>query len=150
MDSERSGSAAPPPDPPSPTQGLRLRPLPPCSEPAFPLCHEYFEVVYGPLIGPTSVLLARNLARHVIAAGGPVTICPIELSLELGLRASHSEPIGTTSPLTKAIKRLRDHRLVEHIDPATLGVVMGVSPLSLRALGKLPESVQRAHNQFVE
>jgi len=107
-------------------------------------------MVYGPLIGPTSTLLARALNRHLADAGGPVTVCPIELSLELGLRASRGEPIGTTSPLTKAIKRLRDHRLVQQVDSDTLGVVMTVPPLSPRLLGKLPESVRRAHTEFVE
>ena len=62
-----------------PTKGLHLQPLPPCSDPAFPVLHEYFEVIYGPLIGPASVLLARNLARHVTMAGGPVTVCPVSV-----------------------------------------------------------------------
>ncbi len=151
MGTEHSGSGSEPPGQRTrPVAGLRLRPLPPCADPAFPVLHDYFEMVYGPMIGPTSLVLARSLARHVHTAGGPVTVCPIELSLELGLRASHNEPIGATATLTKAIKRLRDHRLVEHIDSATLGVVMDVPPLSARALGKLPESVQRAHRQFVQ
>lgn len=106
MGSERTSSGASPPDLPSPAPGLRLRPLPPCSGPAFPLCHEYFEVVYGPLLGPTSVLLARNLVRHIDAAGGPVTVCPIEISLEVGLRGSHHEPLGKSSHLAKALERL--------------------------------------------
>jgi hypothetical protein len=76
-------------------------------------------------------------------------VCPIELSLELGLRASKIEPIGATARLAKAIKRLHDHRLVQHIDTDTLGVVMQVPPLSARALAKLPESTQEAHHSFM-
>lgn len=151
MGTEHSGSGSEPPGQRTrPVTGLRLRPLPPCADPAFPVLHDYFEMVYGPLIGPTSTLLARALARHLGDASCSVTVCPVELSRELGLRARNSEPIGTTSPLTKAIKRLRDHRLVQQIDCDTLGVVMAVPPLSPRLLGKLPESVRRAHNQFVE
>jgi len=45
--------------------GLRLRPLPPCADPSFPVLHDYFEMVYGPLIGPASTLLARALNRHL-------------------------------------------------------------------------------------
>lgn len=134
---------------PRPVQGLHLRPLPQCCEPAFPVLHEYFEVVYGPLIGPASVLLARNLARHVTAAGGPITICPVELSLELGLRASHDEPIGKGSHLAKAIDRLAHHRLVKQLSADVLGVVIHVPPLTNGALGKLPPSIRRAHNRFV-
>ena len=65
-------------------------------------------------------------------------------------RGEVGEPIGTTSPLTKAIKRLRDHRLVQQVDSDTLGVVVEVPPLSSRALSKLPDSVRRAHNEFVQ
>lgn len=132
-----------------PIQGLHLRPLPRCSDPAFPVLHDYFEVVYGPLIGPASVLLARNLARHVADAGGPVTICPVELSLELGLRASHDEPVGKGSHLAKAIQRLAHHRLVRHLAADTVGVVVFVPPLTNGALGKLPDSIRRAHGRFV-
>ena len=151
MGTEHSGSGSEPPGQRTrPVAGLRLRPLPPCADPAFPVLHDYFEMVYGPLIGPTSTMLARALNRHLADAGGPVTVCPIELSLELGLRASSGEPIGTTSPLTKAITRLRDHRLVQQVDSDTLGVVVEVPPLSSRALSKLPDSVRRAHNEFVQ
>lgn len=142
-----------PGDPPSvrprPATGLHLRPLPRCSDPAFPVLHEYFEVVYGSLIGPASVLLARTLARHVTTAGGPVTLCPVDLALQLGLRASHDEPIGKTSHLAKAIDRLAHHRLVKHLDPDTLGVVVYVPPLTNGALGKLPDSIQRAHSRLL-
>lgn len=138
-----------PSESPRPTQGLHLQPLPPCSDPAFPVLHEYFEVVYGPLIGPASVLLARNLARHVTTAGGAVTICPIELSLELGLRASHDEPIGKTSNLVRAIDRLAHHRLARHLETNTLGVVVYVPPLTATALSKLPDSIRRAHGRYV-
>lgn len=133
-----------------PAQGLRLRPLPPCAEPSFPLSHEYFEVVYGPLIGPTCVLLARNLARHVESAGGPVTVCPIEISLEVGLRASHAEPVGKGSHLLKALGRLRHHRLVQPIGQDELGVLVAVLPLGGKAVARLPDFVRTRHAQFVE
>lgn len=133
-----------------PITGLRLRPLPPCGDQAFPVLHDYFEVIYGPMIGPTSLVLARALNRHLADADGPVTVCPVELSLEIGLRARFDNPIGSTSHLAKALDRLAHHRLIEHVDPATLGVVVEVPPFSARALGKLPEYVQRAHNRFIE
>lgn len=114
----------------------------------FPVLHDYFERVYGPLIGPAPTMLARAFARHVADAGGPVTICPVELSLELGLRASHREPVGRNSPLAKAIERLARHRLVQHIDPGTLGVVVYVPPITDRSVPKLPKSAQRAHRLF--
>lgn len=133
-----------------PVEGLRLRPLPLCSDPSFSLSHEYFEVVYGPLIGPTSVLLARNLARHIAAAGGPVTVCPIEISREVGLRASHDEPIGKGSHLAKALDRLAHHRLVRPIGLEELGIVVEVPPVGDRALARLPDSVRARHTQLLQ
>lgn len=139
----------PPGERPRPATGLHLRPLPRCSDPAFPVLHDYFEVVYGSLIGPASVLLARSFARRVAEARGEVTVCPVELSLELGLRASHDEPIGKGSHLVKAIDRLAHHRLARHLETNTLGVVVYVPPLTPTALSKLPDSIQRAHGRLL-
>lgn len=150
MDPEHSGNGSDAPGKRTrPVTGLQLQPLPPCADPAFPVLHDYFEVVYCPLIGPSSMLLARALAPHVENAGGPVTICPIELSLELGLRASHDEPMGKTSHLAKAIDRLAYHRLVKHLGPDTLGVVVEVPPLSDGLLDRLPESILREHRRLL-
>ena len=149
MDPETSGSGSEPPGKEwRPVTGLRLEALPPCADPAFPVLHDYFEMVYGPLIGPASTLLARALNRHLADAGGPVMVCPVELSLELGLRASHREPVGKTSPLAKAIDRLAQHRLVTHLGDETLGVVVSVPPITDRGVPKLPRSAQRAHRLF--
>lgn len=135
----------PPGDPLRPVGGFRLRPLPVCEDPSFPVLHEYFEVVYGPLIGPTPLFLARTLARHVASAGGPVTVCPIELSREVGLRASSTEPLGKKSHLAKSLDRLAHHRLVNRIDVDTLGIVTAVPPATPKILGRLPESTRYRH-----
>lgn len=149
MDTEHSGSGSGSPGQRTgPVQGLRLRPLPVCSDPSFPVLHDYFELVYGPLIGPTPTFLARAFARHLDVAGGPVTICPIELSHELGLRASHREPVGKNSALAKAIERLAHHRLVQQVDSGTLDVVVSVPPITNSKIPKLPRSAQRAHRLF--
>lgn len=149
MDAEHSSSGSEPPGQRTgPVQGLRLRPLPACSDPSFPVLHDYFEVVYCPLIGPSSMFLARALARHVEIAGGPVTICPIELSLELGLRASHDEPMGKTSHLAKAIDRLAYHRLVKHLGTDTLGVVVEVPLVGRPILARLPPVARAVHEQY--
>ena len=135
---------------PSPGRGLRLRPEPVCEGASFPVLHEYFEVVYGPLIGPTSVFLARTLARHVASAGGPVTVCPIELSREVGLRSSSTEPLGKKSHLAKSLDRLAHHRLITRIDTDTLGVVTAVPPATPKLLDRLPVSARYRHDAFVK
>ena len=135
---------------PDPVGGLRLRPLPAPSDPAFPLGHDYFEIVYTPLVGPTAVLLARAMARHIDAAGGPTTVCPAELALEVGIRASSTDPLGKKSHLVHAIDRLVHNHIVARLGDRVLGVRDAIPPLSSRALDGLPESVRRCHRASVE
>ncbi len=74
--------------------------------------HPYLEVVYGPILGPTAVLVARNLGRRLAAATGPITVSVVAIALELGLRPSHDEPLGKHSHVHHAIDRLEHTRLV--------------------------------------
>ena len=150
MSAEFSGSSASRrANEPDPSEGLRLRALPAASERAFPLDHAYFEIVYAPLVGPTAVLLARALARHLDAAGGPVTVCPLELAMEIGIRASGVEPLGKRSNLVHAIDRLAHDHVVARLGDRTLGVRVAIPPLSSRALEKVPETARSAHHRFL-
>lgn len=133
---------------PEPIAGLRLRALPAASEPAFPLEHAYFEIVYAPLLGPTAVLLARAMARHLDTAGGPTTVCPIELALEVGIRASSTDPLGRKSHLVHAIDRLAHDRIVSRLGDRILGVRLAIPPLSERAAVKLPAPARAAHLRY--
>src|SRR3546814_16901090 len=102
MAARLDGNGRPSPDPePEPIGGLLLRALPAVSDPAFPLEHDYFEIVYAPLIGPTGILLARAMARHLDAAAGPTTVGPVELAQEVGIRASGVDPLGDKSHLVR-------------------------------------------------
>lgn len=131
-------------------QGLRLRMLPASSEPAFPLAHDYFEIVYTPLVGPTAVLLARAMARHIDAAGGPTTVCPAELALEVGIRASSTDPLGKKSHLVHAIDRLVHNHIVARLGDRVLGVREAIPPVSDRTAEKLPGVVRDLHRDLVE
>lgn len=134
---------------PEPVEGLRLRALPAAGERAFPLEHEYFEVVYAPLIGPTAVLLARAMARHLQTAGGPTTVCPVELAMEVGIRASNTDPLGKKSHLVHAIDRLAHNHVVARLGDRILGVRQAIPPLSPPTLAKLPTPVRMAHERLV-
>jgi hypothetical protein len=129
---------------------LRLRALPAAGERAFPLEHAYLEVVYAPLIGPTAVLLARAMARHLQAAGGPTTVCPVELAMEVGIRASSTDPLGKRSHLVHAIDRLAHDHIVARMGDRVLGIRLAVPALSQRALEKLPAPARDAHLAFLE
>lgn len=132
-----------------PIDNLRLTPLLAVSQPAFPLEHAYFETVYAPLLGPTAVLLARAMARRLNAAGRPTAVCPIELALEVGIRASSTDPLGKTSHLVRAISRLTHNHIVARIGDGVLGVRVAVPPLSAEALRRLPLVTVNAHQRFL-
>ena len=135
---------------PDPVEGLRLRPLPAPSDPAFPLGHDYFEIVYTPIVGPTAVLLARAMARHIDAAGGPTTVCPVELALEVGIRASSTDPLGKKSHLVHAIERLAHDHIVARMGDRVLGVRLAIPALSPRTLARLPESAREVHRRYLQ
>ena len=132
-----------------PVAGLRLRALPSCGQPEFPVEHPYFELVYGPVIGPSAFMVARNLGRRLRAAEGLVTACPIEVARETGLRASHGEPVGRKSQLVKTIARLQRHQLVRPDVDGVLGVVVAVPPIPTRWLDQIPATALAAHQEFL-
>jgi hypothetical protein len=149
MSAEISGNGADRPEhEPEPTAGLRLRVLPAATEPAFPLEHAYFEIVYTPLVGPTALLLARAMARHLEGASGPTTVCPVELALEVGIRASNTDPLGRKSHLVHAIDRLAHNQIVARLGDRVLGVRVAVPPLSARAVEGLPAQSRVVHEEF--
>jgi hypothetical protein len=149
MSAETSSSGDESPENEPQPDGLRLRTLPAASEPAFPLEHDYFEIVYTPVVGPTAVLLARAMARHLDAAGGPITVCPVELALEVGIRASSTDPLGKKSHLVHAIDRLAHNHVVARLGDRVLGVRCAIPPVSQPTLAKLPPSAREAHQRFV-
>lgn len=130
---------------------LRLTPLAPVAGITFELTHPYVEIVYLPSLGPTAVLLARSLGRLLQQHPEGVTVCALELSRELGMRASSKQaPLGGRSRLRKALDRLKNDHIVQWLDPQHLGVHTAVPALSGRALDKLPPTARRAHDRYIE
>lgn len=128
---------------------LTLKALPATGEAGLPLTHDYFEIVYAPLIGPTAVLLARTMARHLEATDGSTTVCPVDLAFEVGVRASHTDPLGKKSHLVHAIDRLVHDRIVVRLGDGVLGVRIDVPPLGAQALAKLPVAAREAHQRYM-
>lgn len=130
MTAESSGNGARSADhEPEPVEGLRLRALPTAGEPAFPLEHACSEIVYAPLVGRTAVLLARAMARHHQGAGGSTTVSPVELAMEVGIRASSSHPLGQKSHPVHAVDRVADDHVVPRLGDRVLGLRVAVAPL---------------------
>jgi hypothetical protein len=112
-------------------------------------CSTYLEVVYGPLIGPTAVLLARNLDRRLFNEPQPVVVSATSLALELGLRSSRTEPLGRRSHLRQAIERLIHVQIASWLAPNHLGLSAIVLPATAQALAKVPELVVASHHRYL-
>ena len=125
--------------------GIELSALPAPSGPAFLADAPYVEIVYGPLVGPTAVLLLRNLARRVATREAPIRVDLPELAAELGIASGVREVVGRRSRLRRAIERLARVRLVVWIDDSHLGVHTLVPPASSEALLQVPGSARAAH-----
>ena len=128
---------------------LRLTPLRCTSAPSFALTHPYLELVYGPILGPTAVLVARNLGRRLAATSGPITVSVVAIAVELGLRASHDEPLGKQSPVRRAIDRLEHSHFVQWLAHDHLAVQTEAPVANEHTLSRLPESAAEAHHQFL-
>jgi hypothetical protein len=99
----------------------------------------------GPLVGPTAVLLLRNLARRVASGRAPIRVDLPELAAELGIATGVREVVGRRSRLRHAIERLARAHLVVWIEESHLGVQALVPPVSAKALSQVPGSVRTAH-----
>lgn len=128
---------------------IRLVPDATAPESGFPLNHPYLEVVYGPLLGPTAVLLARALGRALQRAGGPTDVDLRQLARDLGLQSTGNQVPGERSPLSRAFRRLAHVRLTRSEEGGVVAVVVAVPPVSPRVLDGLPTAARAAHFEFL-
>ena len=110
-------------------------------------------VVADTLARATPRIEAR-LDRFVRNGGGDFAAevaetLPVELALEVGIRASSTDPLGKKSHLVHAIDRLAHNHVVSRLGDRVLGLRVAVSPVSQRALAKVPDSVREAHEALV-
>jgi hypothetical protein len=69
--------------------------------------------------------------------------------LEVGIRASSTDPLGKKSHLVHAIDRLAHNHVVARLGDRVLGVRVAIPPLSSRALKKVPEAARSAHHRLL-
>ena len=70
---------------------LRVTPVRCADEPSFELTHPYVELVYGSIIGPAAVQVARHLGHRLADETGP-----IEVNLAAFASTSASAPAATS------------------------------------------------------
>ena len=107
---------------------------------------EYVERFWLPTLGPTTLLLLRRLASAFDRAPSGLTMEVAELSQSLGL----GNRDGASSPLLRSVDRLIQFDLAVATKPGTYAVRRNVPPVNRRHIHRLPESLQREHEDWVE
>ena len=98
----------------------------------------YVEKFWLPIVGPTGILTARNLARRVSGASVDLD----ELAAEMGCKAQ---------AMSHTLSRLeRFSFITSQAGSPTVFVRRHVAPLPLTLFGQLPAHLRVEHSMFVE
>ena len=104
----------------------------------------YLELVWLPVIGPSTAWLLRRLVAglRVHPEGYPVDLA--ELAAALGLSASTAR----RSPVQRSLQRLIQFHLAREVRPGVVGVRRKVGPVTAGQLARLPVALQQAHRRL--
>lgn len=104
----------------------------------------YAERFWLPLLGPSAVLLARQLADRLDAEPAGFTLVTEESSRSLGL----GPPAGRRSPYHRTLSRLEQFRLVHPDGDDVLLARRRLPGLSRSQVAKLPTGAREAHEAW--
>ena len=112
--------------------------------PVFPVQHQYVEMLWLPVIGPSTTWLLRRLSGWALASPDGFTVVLAELSESLGLGWSS----GAGSSLQRSMRRLIMFGLARWNDDV-FEVVVQVPAISDRQLGRMSSGLVRAHDRMI-
>ena len=107
---------------------------------------EYVERFWLPTLGPTTLLLLRRLATTFDRSPDAVTLDVAELSQSLGLGVRE----GPSSPLFRSVDRLIQFDLAVLMKPGHYAVRRNAPPVNRRHMHRLPLSLQREHEDWMD
>ena len=112
--------------------------------PLFPAQHQYVEMLWLPVIGPSTTWLLRRLSGWALACPEGLTVVLPELSESLGLGWSS----GVNSSLQRSMRRLFMFGLARWSD--AFEVATTVPAVSERQLARMSPGLVRAHDRMVQ
>jgi len=112
--------------------------------PLFPAQHQYVEMLWLPVIGPSTTWLLRRLSGWALACPDGLTVVLPELSESLGLGWAS----GPNSSLQRSMRRLIQFGLARWSD--SLEVATTVPAVSERQLLKMSPGLVRAHDRLIQ
>ena len=111
--------------------------------PWFPVQHQYVEMLWLPVIGPSTTWLLRRLSGWALACPQGLTVVLPELSESLGLGWSS----GASSSLQRSMRRLMMFGLARWTDG--FEVLTMVPAVSERRLARMSPGLVRAHDRML-
>ena len=112
--------------------------------PMFPTQHQYVEMLWLPVIGPSTTWLLRRLSGWTLACPEGLTVVLPELSESLGLGWSS----GSGSSVQRSMRRLIMFGLARWTD--ALDVATMVPAISERHLARMSPALVRAHDRMIQ
>lgn len=112
--------------------------------PVFPVQHQYVEMVWLPVIGPSSTWLLRRLGGWALACPQGLTVVLPELSESLGLGWSS----GASSSVQRSMRRLILFGLARWTDG--FEVLTMIPAVSERRLARMSPGLVRAHDRLLD
>ncbi|MEX6429094.1 MAG: hypothetical protein ACYCWN_06550 [Ferrimicrobium sp.] len=103
----------------------------------WPITSDYVQLLWLPVLGPSSIVLLQRLDL-LIGTASRVCIRSEELAQSLGL--GHTPTRG--SLLNRSLDRCRDFHVLRELVPGLIEVPRELPPLSSRQLRRLPASLQ--------
>ena len=105
--------------------------------------HAYVELLWLPVVGPSSTWIFRRLGAHLTQRPDGVVVDLAELSCSIGL----GEVVGSSSTVQRSLRRLVRFGLASW--QGRLAVRTAVPPLAARNLVRLPGALQLIHESLV-
>jgi hypothetical protein len=105
----------------------------------------YAELVWLPVLGPSSFLLWRHLARRLQHTTAGFTVAVDELSAALGLGVGN----GTQSPMTRTVRRVQRFGAARFDAPNVLTVLTALPPAPRHQLTRLHPIVLCHHERLL-
>ena len=109
-------------------------------------CSRYVELYWLGVLGPSTTWLLRRVTYGLEVHDAGFTLDLVETAYSLGLGGR----LGPNSSFRRALRRLVTFELARPYGPSGLAVRTRVPPLPLRHLQRLPVSLQRSHQRFLD
>ena len=103
----------------------------------YPFNSDYADIMWLPIVGPSTIAVLRTLERELTQHPNGFTITTLDLAQRIGLGAKG----GKHGPMWRALTRASRYHLAQQIGP-NLALAPALPPLPQRLHQRLPDTMQ--------